>query len=94
MLVRLRIEEITRKLTTQQYDDGLEERPPSPEPVYDNMGKRVNTREQRQKEQLQMERHKFVTDAIFMSPNFRVIPLPLFPLFFPSCSFPPLFYLF
>lgn len=70
--VRLRIEEITRKLTTGQFEEGLRERSPSPEPVYDNMGKRVNTRDQRIKDKLMKERQKYVTEAMYMNPLFRV----------------------
>jgi splicing factor 1 len=68
----LRIEEITRKLATEHYDDGVVERSPSPEPQYDNNGKRTNTREQRQKEKLTKERQKYVTEAMLISPYFRV----------------------
>jgi hypothetical protein len=71
LLLRLRIEEITRKLATEQYDEGVVERSPSPEPQYDNNGKRTNTREQRQKEKLTKERQKYVTEAMLISPYFR-----------------------
>jgi len=71
LLVRLRIEEITRKLTSGQYEEGIRERSPSPEPMYDNMGKRTNTREQRQKDKLNKERQKYVTEAMLMNPLFR-----------------------
>jgi splicing factor 1 len=76
LAVRLRIEEITRKLATEQYDDGVVERSPSPEPMYDNNGKRTNTREQRQREKLTKERQKYVTEAMLISPYFRVYSLP------------------
>lgn len=70
--VRLRIEEITKKLTSGQLEfDLLRERSPSPEPVYDAAGKRVNTREQRNKEKLQKERQNLVANAMAMNPLFR-----------------------
>lgn len=46
-------------------------RSPSPEPVYDANGKRVNTREARYKKKLEDERHKLIEIALKTIPNFR-----------------------
>lgn len=55
------LEEINRKLTANELDIAPEgQRSPSPEPVYDSMGTRVNTREIRAREKLVEKRHKWV----------------------------------
>lgn len=46
-------------------------RSPSPEPVYNSEGKRVNTREQRYRKKLEDERHRLVEQAVKSIPNFR-----------------------
>jgi len=75
LLVRLRIEEITKKLTSGQLEfDPNRERSPSPEPIYDAAGKRVNTREQRCKDKLMKERQSLVAHAMAMNPLFRPPP--------------------
>jgi len=51
LLIRIRIEEIGYKLQNNQIDIEFR-RSPSPEPVYDQHGKRVNTKEQRSKEKI------------------------------------------
>ena len=47
------------------------DRSPSPEPVYNSEGKRVNTREARYRKKLEDERHKLVEAAMRSIPNFR-----------------------
>ena len=75
LLLRTRIEEITQKLTTGFLDiDFSENRSPSPPPKYDNMGKRTNTREQRKKEALLLERQALIQRAQRMNPGFRPPP--------------------
>eukprot|EP01117_Protostelium_nocturnum_P012086 TRINITY_DN4428_c0_g1_i1.p1 TRINITY_DN4428_c0_g1~~TRINITY_DN4428_c0_g1_i1.p1 ORF type:complete len:426 (-),score=125.80 TRINITY_DN4428_c0_g1_i1:104-1381(-) len=70
--VRLRIDEITKKLSLNDLDlDYSADRSPSPEPVYDKDGKRVNTRDQRAKERLTLERHQLVVLANKMQPQFK-----------------------
>jgi len=72
LMVRARIEEITRKLNMNELDLELyTERSPSPEPVYDTSGKRVNTRDQRAKDRLMYERQKMVEMAMAMFPQFK-----------------------
>ncbi|XP_019450851.1 PREDICTED: branchpoint-bridging protein-like [Lupinus angustifolius] len=46
-------------------------RSPSPEPVYDNMGVRINTREYRARERLQKERQEIISAIIKKNPAFK-----------------------
>jgi len=72
LLTRVRIEEITRKLSLNDLDlDYSADRSPSPEPVYDQNGKRTNTRDQRAREKLNLERHLLVEKALSLSPQFK-----------------------
>jgi len=72
-VVHLQIEEITRKLRTG--DLGIpanpEQRSPSPEPIYNNEGKRLNTREYRTRKKLEEERHKLIQEALKLNPDFK-----------------------
>jgi hypothetical protein len=43
----------------------------SPEPVYDHYGKRQNTKDQRAKEKLNIERTKLIEIATAMNINFK-----------------------
>ncbi|KAF9617517.1 hypothetical protein IFM89_036721 [Coptis chinensis] len=54
----------------------LDERPegarsPSPEPVYDNMGIRINTREYRARERLNRERVEIISQLVKKNPSFK-----------------------
>jgi len=71
LAVRVRIEEITRKINFNDLDLDPLERSPSPEPIYDTQGKRLNTRDQRAKDKLALERQKMVEMAMAMSPAFK-----------------------
>eukprot|EP01096_Ripella_sp_DP13-Kostka_P001239 TRINITY_DN11499_c0_g1_i1.p1 TRINITY_DN11499_c0_g1~~TRINITY_DN11499_c0_g1_i1.p1 ORF type:complete len:437 (-),score=191.32 TRINITY_DN11499_c0_g1_i1:96-1406(-) len=72
LVVRLRIDEITSKLVSGQLDlDYSDDRSPSPDPTYDGQGKRTNTREMREREALQRERHLLVQRALSISSTFR-----------------------
>ncbi|BFZ03766.1 hypothetical protein BsWGS_06805 [Bradybaena similaris] len=72
-VVHLQIEEITRKLRTG--DLGIpanpEQRSPSPEPIYNNEGKRMNTREYRTRKKLEEDRHKLIQEALKLNPDFK-----------------------
>ena len=73
LLLRVRIEEITYKLTSGyplnlDYPD---ERSPSPPPIYDQFGKRTNTREQRRKEKLMRERQDLIQRVQKQYPVFK-----------------------
>ncbi len=71
-MLRVRIDEITHKLTSAQLDIPPEhERSPSPPPVYDSHGKRLNTREMRVKEKLMRERQKYIERAQDLNPMFK-----------------------
>ncbi|ORE10300.1 hypothetical protein BCV72DRAFT_200033, partial [Rhizopus microsporus var. microsporus] len=71
-LLQIRLEEINRKLRTGDYlPSETRGRSPSPEPVYDANGKRVNTREARYKKKLEDERHRLIEIALRTIPNFR-----------------------
>ncbi len=48
-----------------------EERSPSPEPEYDTMGKRLNTRDARVRKKLEEERHQLVIDMIKVNPEYK-----------------------
>ncbi|XP_064600876.1 splicing factor 1-like [Liolophura sinensis] len=72
-LVHLQIEEISRRLRTG--DLGIppnpEDRSPSPEPIYNNEGKRLNTREYRTRKRLEEERHRLVTEASNLNTEYK-----------------------
>eukprot|EP01098_Paradermamoeba_levis_P001275 TRINITY_DN11434_c0_g1_i1.p1 TRINITY_DN11434_c0_g1~~TRINITY_DN11434_c0_g1_i1.p1 ORF type:complete len:532 (-),score=117.01 TRINITY_DN11434_c0_g1_i1:113-1678(-) len=72
LLLRIRIEEITYKLTTGQLDNL--DREPEPEPIYDSSGKRTNTKEMVVKERLKKERQKLIEKAYKINPLFRPPP--------------------
>jgi len=44
---------------------------PSPPPQYDNLGRRVNTREYRYRKRLEEERHKLIEKAMKVIPNYH-----------------------
>lgn len=46
-------------------------RSPSPEPIYNHEGKRLNTREYRMRKKLEEDRHKMIQDAITMNPEYK-----------------------
>jgi hypothetical protein len=49
----------------------FDRRSPSPEPVYDAQGKRVNTRAVRLREKLIQQRHDLIVEAAKSIPNFK-----------------------
>ncbi|CAI9274273.1 unnamed protein product [Lactuca saligna] len=68
-----RLMEISRILQSgQQLDDRPEgARSPSPDPIYDNMGTRINTREFRARERLNRERQEIISQIIKRNPAFK-----------------------
>ena len=70
---QLRIEEITHCLRTGELGipTNPENRSPSPEPEYDTMGKRLNTREARVRKKLDEERHKLVIEMLKINPDYK-----------------------
>ncbi|KAI9270919.1 hypothetical protein EDC94DRAFT_555147 [Helicostylum pulchrum] len=70
-LLQIRLEELSRKLRIGDFTPTERTRSPSPEPVYNADGKRINTREARIKKKLEDERHRLMELAIKTIPNFR-----------------------
>ncbi|CAL1354757.1 unnamed protein product [Linum trigynum] len=73
-----RLLEISRMLQSGTSQSGLplDDRPegarsPSPEPIYDNMGIRINTREYRARERLNKERQEIISQIIKKNPAFK-----------------------
>lgn len=46
-------------------------RSPSPEPIYNSEGKRLNTREFRTRKKLEEERHNLITEMVGLNPDFK-----------------------
>ncbi|KAJ8772338.1 hypothetical protein K2173_027515 [Erythroxylum novogranatense] len=68
-----RLLEISRLLQSGMLLDDRPEgaRSPSPEPIYDNMGIRINTREYRARERLNKERQEIISQIIKKNPAFK-----------------------
>ncbi|KAF5198615.1 Splicing factor-like protein [Thalictrum thalictroides] len=71
--LNLRLFEITRLLQSGlPLDDRPEgNRSPSPEPIYDNLGIRINTREYRAREKLNKERVDIISQLVKKNPSFK-----------------------
>mmetsp|Transcript_26088 Transcript_26088/g.66236 ORF Transcript_26088/g.66236 Transcript_26088/m.66236 type:complete len:415 (+) Transcript_26088:237-1481(+) len=71
-MLEAKITELTRRILLNQYVPVPEsERSPSPEPIYDHAGKRLNTREQRFKDKLLKEREELVKQAMKLNPLYK-----------------------
>ncbi|KAH3863263.1 splicing factor 1-like [Dreissena polymorpha] len=72
-LLHLQIEEISRRLRTGDLGIPMnpEDRSPSPEPIYNNEGKRLNTREYRTRKKLEEDRHKLVQEALACNTDYK-----------------------
>lgn len=73
-LYKMKLQELNTKLINPAawlQQQKIEERSPSPEPVYDNKGVRTNTREQRLKEKLVDERNYIIGELIKLDPTFQ-----------------------
>ncbi|XP_076802102.1 splicing factor 1-like isoform X1 [Clavelina lepadiformis] len=72
-IVQLQIEDISRKL--KSGDLGIppnpEDRSPSPEPIYNGEGKRMNTREYRTRKTLEEERHKLIQKMLELNTDYK-----------------------
>ncbi|XP_072175914.1 uncharacterized protein [Diadema setosum] len=73
VLLHLQIEELSRKLRTGELGipPNVEDRSPSPEPIYNHEGKRLNTREYRMRKKLEEDRHKMIQEALEMNPEYK-----------------------
>lgn len=69
--INVRIEEIARKIQSNDVVPPERERSPSPPPTYDAQGRRTNTREVRYRKKLEEERVKLVDKQIKLDPNYR-----------------------
>jgi len=69
-LIHVKIEEINKKLRTGDLEKE-ETRSPSPEPIYNSEGKRLNTREFRVRKKLEDERQALIQEAMRLNPNFK-----------------------
>ncbi|KAM9424186.1 splicing factor 1 isoform 5-T5 [Pholidichthys leucotaenia] len=72
-IVQLQIEDLTRKLRTGDLGIPVnpEDRSPSPEPIYNSEGKRLNTREYRTRKKIEEERHSLITEMVALNPDFK-----------------------
>uniref|UniRef100_A0A2K5Q8I4 Splicing factor 1 n=1 Tax=Cebus imitator TaxID=2715852 RepID=A0A2K5Q8I4_CEBIM len=72
-IVQLQIEDLTRKLRTGDLGipPNAEDRSPSPEPICNSEGKRLNTREFRTHKTLEEERHNLITEMVALNPDFK-----------------------
>ncbi|KAM8898837.1 LOW QUALITY PROTEIN: splicing factor 1-like [Spinachia spinachia] len=72
-IVQLQIEDQTRKLRTGDLGIPVnpEDRSPSPEPIYNSEGKRLNTREYRTRKKIEEERHSLITEMVGLNPDFK-----------------------
>jgi hypothetical protein len=72
MLLRVRIEDVNKRHVNPVYGiDPNEPRSPSPEPTYDNFGRRTNTRDIRVRNAINNERTALIDRAQKLNPNFR-----------------------
>lgn len=72
LALRSRVEELTKKISLNEIDmEWYTEREASPEPVYDSHGRRINTKDQRRKDNLNEERQMLVEIAYVMNPYFK-----------------------
>ncbi|KAL5728399.1 Splicing factor 1 [Ranunculus cassubicifolius] len=72
-ILNLRLAEINSLLSSGGILDNRDEgaRSPSPEPLYDNLGVRINTREYRARERLNKERVDIISQLLKKNPHFQ-----------------------
>ena len=72
-VAHFRIREITNKLQLPDMHLKAHTRPrePSPDPEYDTAGRRTNTRVQRHRRALEMERHRLIEDISAVIPSYK-----------------------
>ncbi|KAI9091077.1 hypothetical protein K1719_028347 [Acacia pycnantha] len=81
--------EINRRLHGPFHDDKLEEeRSPSPEPIYDNVGNRINSREARLRQKLVQKRQDIISKLIKSNQSFSTPPDYKPPKFFKKLYIP------
>lgn len=72
--LQTRIDNISHVIATHRIPVDELCRSPSPEPRYDTRGKRVNTRADRARDKLELERHKLCSRLKVIRPDFRPPP--------------------
>lgn len=72
--LQTRLDTITRTINTNTIPVDEICRPPSPEPIYDARGKRINTRMDRARDILEEERHRICERLRELNPSFRQPP--------------------
>ncbi|VEL27666.1 unnamed protein product, partial [Protopolystoma xenopodis] len=79
-ILQLQVEDLTRRLKTgdlgvpKNPDDRLlvlNSRSPSPEPIYSNDGKRLNTREYRTRKKMEDDRHALIQNLRELKPEYQ-----------------------
>ncbi|CAF5092108.1 unnamed protein product, partial [Rotaria sp. Silwood1] len=72
-ILQLQIEELTRRLKMNDLNISTDHgaRSPSPEPIYDQQGKRQNTREVRARRKIEEQRHQLVTELLVLNPEYK-----------------------
>lgn len=68
-LTHIRLDEINRKLKSGDIFPTYRDRSPSPEPIFDAFGKRINGREDRYKQKLEDERATLIEQMIKSNPE-------------------------
>lgn len=68
-ITHIRLDEINKKLRSGEIYPTYRDRSPSPEPIYNSFGKRINSREQRYKKKLEDERAKLIEQTIKNNPE-------------------------
>ncbi|KAL4445672.1 hypothetical protein ABPG74_006223 [Tetrahymena malaccensis] len=72
-IIRLyRLDEIQNKMINkiQTLEDDVDCRSPSPDPIYNEQGKRINTRDYREQESLQKEKYNLIEEAMRINTAF------------------------
>ncbi|EGD72037.1 splicing factor SF1 [Salpingoeca rosetta] len=67
-LTQVRIDELTTKIRNKYVP---EDRSPSPEPVYNQQGQRLNTAEIRYRQKYEKERHDLIQEMMKLKPSYR-----------------------
>uniref|UniRef100_A0A7E4VAA1 Branchpoint-bridging protein n=1 Tax=Panagrellus redivivus TaxID=6233 RepID=A0A7E4VAA1_PANRE len=70
-LLTMEVEEATRRLRMNEFVAPEHERSPSPEPIYDPNGKRLNTREVRKRQELEQKRHENIKSILALAPDYK-----------------------
>ena len=72
---RHRLDDLTRRIATNDFEDNDQDiRSPSPEPIYDKFGQRLNPRESRTKQKYLLEKSKLIEDLLSIDPSFKPPP--------------------